>query len=200
VHVALNAETRGLVGAGVFAAMKPGASFVNTSRAEVVDQAALERAVGEHGIRAGLDVFEGEPSTATGEVSLDLSSLPGVYVTHHIGASTDQAQAAIADETVRIVRTYTETGRVPNVVNLAARTPATHMIVVRHRDVVGVLAHVLTELRAAGINVQAMENVVFEGAEAAIARIHLDQAPGADVLEAIGRSEHILATDLITLI
>jgi D-3-phosphoglycerate dehydrogenase / 2-oxoglutarate reductase len=199
VHVALNAETRGLVGERVFAAMKPGASFVNTSRAEVVDQAALERAVGEHGIRAGLDVFEGEPSSSTGDVSLELSSLPGVYVTHHIGASTDQAQAAIADETVRIIRTYGETGRVPNVVNLAARTPATHMLVVRHRDRVGVLAHVLTELRAAGINVQEMENVVFEGAEAAIARIHLDQAPSADVIESVNANEHVIATDLLTL-
>jgi D-3-phosphoglycerate dehydrogenase len=200
VHVALNAETRGLVGASVLDAMRPGSYFINTSRAEVVDHAALERAVRERGVRAGLDVFEGEPTSAAGEVSLALASLPGVYVTHHIGASTDQAQAAIADETVRIVRTYKETGRVPNVVNLAARTPATHMIVVRHRDVVGVLAHVLNALERAGINVQEMENVVFEGAEAAIARIHLDQAPGSDVLEAIGRNEHILATDLITLI
>ena len=199
VHVALNAETRGLVSDRVLSALKPGAYVVNTSRAEIVDQAALERAVRERGIRAGLDVFEGEPSAATGEVSLDLASLPGVYVTHHIGASTDQAQGAIADETVRIIRTYKETGRVPNVVNLAARTPATHMLVVRHRDRVGVLAHVLTELRAAGINVQEMENVVFEGAEAAIARIHLDQAPAADVLEAVNANEHIIATDLITL-
>jgi D-3-phosphoglycerate dehydrogenase len=199
VHVALNAETRGLVSDRVLSALKPGAYVVNTSRAEVVDQAALERAVRERGIRAGLDVFEGEPSAATGEVSLDLASLPNVYVTHHIGASTDQAQGAIADETVRIIRTYKETGRVPNVVNLAARTPATHMLVVRHRDRVGVLAHVLTELRAAGINVQEMENVVFEGAEAAIARIHLDQAPAADVLEAVNANEHIIATDLITL-
>jgi D-3-phosphoglycerate dehydrogenase / 2-oxoglutarate reductase len=199
VHVALNAETRGLVGEEVLAAMKPGAYFINTSRAEVVDQAALERAVGERGIRVGLDVFEGEPASATGDVSLELASLPGVYVTHHIGASTDQAQTAIADETVRIIRTYGETGRVPNVVNLAARTPATHMLVVRHRDRVGVLAHVLTELRAAGINVQEMENVVFEGAEAAIARIHLDQAPSPEVIESVNANEHVIATDLLTL-
>ena len=76
-----------------------------------------------------------------------LAQLPGVYGTHHIGASTDQAQEAIAAETVRIVRAFAETGRVPNVVNLARRTPATHMLVVRHRDRPGVLAHVFGHLR-----------------------------------------------------
>jgi D-3-phosphoglycerate dehydrogenase len=199
VHLALKDGTRGLIGAGVFEAMRPGAYFVNTSRAEIVDQTALASAVREKGIRAGLDVFEGEPATATGDVALDLAELPGVYVTHHIGASTDQAQAAIADETVRIVKTYLETGKVPNVVNLAAQTRATHMIVVRHRDRVGVLAHVLTAIRTAGINVQEMENVVFEGAEAAIARIQLDQQPAPDVVAAIEENEHVLATELLTL-
>jgi D-3-phosphoglycerate dehydrogenase len=100
-----------------------------------------------------------------------------VYGTHHIGASTDQAQEAIAAETVRIVRSYKETGRVPNVVNLAKRTPATHMLVVRHRDRPGVLAHVFHHLRQDNLNVQETENIVFEGAEAAVARINLDGAP-----------------------
>jgi D-3-phosphoglycerate dehydrogenase / 2-oxoglutarate reductase len=199
VHVALNGATRGLLGADFFEAMRPGAFFVNTSRAEVVDQLALEAAVAKKDIRAGLDVFAGEPAGATGDVDDQIVALPGVYGTHHIGASTDQAQAAIADETVRIVRAFKETGRVPNVVNLAERSPATHMLVVRHRDRVGVLAHILTELRAAGINVQEMENVVFEGAEAAIARIHLDDAPPADTLARMGENENIIATDLIAL-
>ncbi|MBO0799197.1 MAG: hydroxyacid dehydrogenase, partial [Blastocatellia bacterium] len=90
-----------------------------------------------------------------------------------------QAQEAIAAETVRIVRTFKETGKVPNVVNLSERTPATHLLVVRHRDRPGVLAHVFDEIKAADINVQEMENIVFEGAEAAIARIGLD-APLTD--------------------
>lgn len=199
LHIALNADTRGLVGADVFAAMKPGAVLLNTSRAEVVDQAALEAAIDEKGIRAGLDVFEGEPATATGECSVPLAARPGVYVTHHIGASTDQAQAAIADETVRIVRVFKETGVVPNVVNLAVRTQATHLLTVRHRDRVGVLAHVLGALRAAGINVQEMENVLFDGAGAAIARIQIDQVPTAEVLETVSGYEHVLATEVIDL-
>lgn len=199
LHVALTPETRGLVGKEVLGAMRPGAVLLNTSRAEVVDQSALEAAIDEKGLRVGLDVFEGEPATATGECSVPIASRAGVYVTHHIGASTDQAQAAIADETVRIVRVYKETGVVPNVVNLAVRTPATHLLTVRHRDRVGVLAHVLGALRAAGINVQEMENVVFDGAEAAIARIQVDQSPSGGVLETVAGNEHVLATEVIDL-
>ena len=104
---------------------------------------------------------------------------PSVYGTHHIGASTDQAQEAIAAETVRIIRTYKETGKVPNVVNLAKQTPATHMLVVRHRDKPGVLAHVFEYLRVAHLNVQETENIIFDGAHAAVARINLDGAPSA---------------------
>jgi D-3-phosphoglycerate dehydrogenase / 2-oxoglutarate reductase len=188
VHLALKPETRGLCDEKFFAAMKAGALFVNTSRAEVVDQAALERAVRERGIRAALDVFAGEPAGGTGEVTDAIFRLPGVTGTHHIGASTDQAQEAIAAETVRIVREFLETGRPPNVVNLARKSPATHLLVVRHYDRVGVLAAVFDRIQEAGINVQETENVVFEGAKAAVARIHLNQAPSGEVLDAIRRS------------
>jgi D-3-phosphoglycerate dehydrogenase / 2-oxoglutarate reductase len=181
VHLALNESTKGLVSGNVFERMRPTTIFINTSRAEIVDHAALAKAVRGHGIRVGLDVFPNEPTAATGEYSNDLLALPGVYGTHHIGASTTQSQEAIAAETVRIVRTYKETGRVPNVVNLATRTPATHMLIVRHRDRPGVLAHVFDRLRQAKINVQETENIVFEGAQAAVARINLDGAPSADV-------------------
>lgn len=188
VHLALKPETRGLIGEEFFGAMRPGAFFINTSRAEVVDQAALERAIREKNLRAGLDVFAGEPSGGTGEVSDSIFQLPGVVGTHHIGASTDQAQEAIAAETVRIVREYASTGRAPNVVNLARSSPATHLLVVRHYDRVGVLAAVFDALKEAGINVQETENIVFEGARAAVARIRLDQAASESVLESIRRS------------
>jgi D-3-phosphoglycerate dehydrogenase / 2-oxoglutarate reductase len=189
VHVALKPETRGLIDSDFFGAMREGAYFINTSRGEVVDQEALRRAMREKNIRAGLDVFAAEPASASGEFTDDIAREPNLYGTHHIGASTDQAQEAIADETVRIIRTFKETGRVPNVVNLARRSQATHTLVVRHRDRPGVLASVLGPLRAASINVQEMENVVFEGAEAAVARINLDAAPPSETLDKL-RADH----------
>jgi len=182
VHLALSKDTRGLLGESFFARMKRGAIFVNTARGEVVDYAALEKAVRERGIRAGLDVFPDEPTGATASFSTPLAALPGVYGTHHVGGSTDQAQEAIAAETVRVISSYVTTGKVPNVVNLARATPATHMLVVRHRDRPGVLAHVFDQLRRVGINVQETENVIFEGAEAAVARINLDGSPSPDTL------------------
>lgn len=199
VHLALSDGTRGLVDAALLARLKPGAMVVNTARAEVVDYAALEAAVKDRGLRVGLDVFRGEPAAGTGEYRDALVDLPDVYGTHHIGASTEQAQEAIAAETVRIISTFRQTGKVPNCVNLAARTPATHMLVVRHRDRPGVLAHVFDELRAAAINVQETENVIFAGAEAAVARINVDGRPGEDVLTRVRAHEHVLSVQIVEL-
>jgi D-3-phosphoglycerate dehydrogenase len=185
IHVALKNETKGLIDQEFFDRMKPGSLFVNAARAEVIDQAALERAVRSGNIRAALDVFNQEPSAGTGPIEAGIFKLDGAIGSHHIGASTDQAQQAIADETIRIITEYKKTGRAPNVVNIARKSPATHLLVLRHYDRVGVLADVFTRLRSAGINVQETENIVFDGARAAVARIHLDQAPPDEVVRAI---------------
>ena len=200
VHLALNAETKGLVNASILDKLKPGSYFINTARAEVVDYAALERAVRERDIRVGLDVFAAEPTAATGDFKDAILALQNVYGTHHIGASTDQAQEAIADETVRIIASYKDTGKVPNVVNLAKKTPATHMLVVRHRDRPGVLAHVFDHLRSGNINVQETENIIFEGAQAAVARINLDGTPSEALLKEMhDGNRDILDLHLVTI-
>jgi D-3-phosphoglycerate dehydrogenase / 2-oxoglutarate reductase len=200
VHLALGPETRGLVGEDVLGRLRPGAMLINTARAEVVDYEALARAVRERGIRVGLDVYPNEPTAGTAAFDDPLVAEPGVYGTHHIGASTDQAQEAIAAETVRIVASFSQSGRVPNVVNLAKRTPATHVLIIRHRDRPGVLAHVFEQLRRADINVQETQNIVFEGAQAAIARINLDGPPSQAQLDAIAPgNENILSVQLVAL-
>jgi len=198
VHIALTAETRGMISSDFFAAMHPGSYFINTSRGEVVDQAAMESAMREKGIRVGLDVYAGEPSLGTGEFDASITKEPGFSGTHHIGASTEQAQEAIAAETVRIVKIFKESGDVPNAVNLAQRTPATCMLAVRHYDRPGVLATVLGAISMARINVQEMGNVIFEGAEAAIARIHLEREPSPEMLaELLKANKDILELNVI---
>lgn len=200
VHVALNADTRSFLGAAFFAAMREGAYFINTARGEVVDQAALVEAMRTRGLRAGLDVYAGEPTSGTAEFTDEIAKEANLYGTHHIGASTDQAQEAIAAETVRIVREFKETGKVPNVVNLARQTPATHRLVVRHLDRPGVLATVLDAIKSEHINVQEMENIVFEGAEAAVARINLDNTPSREMLDRLrAGSPDIIELDLLEL-
>lgn len=187
VHLALTPQTRGFLGRAFFDSLRPSALFVNTARAELVDETAMLEAVRRRGVRVAVDVFQGEPSGGTGEVKSPLFAAEGVYGTHHVGGATEQAQEAVAQETVRVVLEYLKTGRAPNCVNLARRTAATHDLLLRFRDRVGVLAEVFAALRDAGISVQQTENVVFEGGAAAMARIQVDQEPSPHLLEAIRR-------------
>jgi D-3-phosphoglycerate dehydrogenase len=185
INVAANSETKHLVNAEFLATMRPGAYLINTSRGSVVDEAALAQAVGEKKLRAGLDVFEKEPAGNTGTIANAILKAPGVYGTHHVGASTDQAQVAIAHEVIRIVGTFRETGEVPNVVNRLARSSATHVLSIRHQNRPGVLAHVFGVLAGGAINVEEVENIIYHGAKATLARIHLDGVPDDGALERI---------------
>ena len=185
LHLALKPDTRKLVNAARLALLKPNAILINTARGEVVDQAALRTALQGGKLRAGLDVFDPEPAEATADFNDPILDLPNLYGTHHIGASTEQAQEAIAEEAIRIIETFVQTGVVLNCVNLATRTPAKWQLVVRHYDRVGVLAFVMDQIRRAGINIEEVQNVIFEGAAAASCRIQLDAEPGAELLAAI---------------
>jgi D-3-phosphoglycerate dehydrogenase / 2-oxoglutarate reductase len=185
VNVAATPETKHLVNAEFLAAMKPGSYLINTARGSVVDEAALQQAMRERGIRAGLDVFQNEPGTSTSEFASAIAQTPGVYGTHHVGASTDQAQVAIAHEVIRIVQSFRATGEVPNVVNRLARSSATHVLTIRHRNRPGVLAHVFGVLAGAEINVEEVENIIYHGAQATLARIHLDGQPESSALTRI---------------
>ena len=117
VNWALTPHTKGSLSDAFFGAMKTGAVFINASRAEVVDQRALENAIATKRIWAGLDVFDGEPAGGTAEYGGSLRTNDNVYCTHHIGASTEQAQEAVAAEVVHIVDQFIKTGKAPNLVN-----------------------------------------------------------------------------------
>jgi len=200
LHLPATPQTKHLVGPSFLSAMKPGAYLINTSRAELVDEGALLNAMADRDIRAAVDVFYGEAAGGTGVVDSDLLRDPRVIATPHIGASTDQAQEAVAAEAVRIVLDYQATGRVPNVVNVSRRSPACFLLIVRHRNRVGVLSHVFATLKDCGINVEETENIVFEGAQSCIARIAIDAAPSADVLARLTRENpDILGASLVPL-
>jgi D-3-phosphoglycerate dehydrogenase len=68
------------------------------------------------GIRAGLDVYADEPSTGEGAFSSALASHPNTCGTHHIGASTDQAQTAVADGVLEVISAFID-GTVLHCVN-----------------------------------------------------------------------------------
>lgn len=194
IHLAAAKETKNLVNAEVIGRLKPGAYVINTARADVVDYAALAAAIKEKNLRVGVDVFPDEPAGGTGAFGDAIVQAGGVvYGTHHIGASTEQAQEAIAAEAVRIVRVFKQTGQVENCVNIRAVSPAKCVVVVRHRNRPGVLAHTLNAISQMGANVEEMENVICEGAENAVAFIKLDAVLSREVLAQIqSGNEHVI--------
>jgi D-3-phosphoglycerate dehydrogenase len=200
LHLPLSDRTRGIVNRDVLDALPDGAMLINTARAELVVEEALVELVPKKKLRVGLDVFAGEPESSQASVSSPLLALPSVYATPHIGASTSQAQSAIAAETVRIVRSFLGEGEVPNVVNVCARSPARYQLVVRHLDRVGVLANVLAVIKRHGINVEELSNTVFEGARAACAKIRLGGRPSDACLAEISAfADEVLHVDLVPL-
>ena len=200
LHVALAPETEHLLSAERISKLRSGAIILNTARGAIVDTAALAEALRKGLVRAGLDVYEGEPSEGQGKFVNVLSGVPNWVGTHHIGASTDQAQRATADETVRIIDTYVRTGNVENCVNFAKETPAEYELVIRHYDKIGVLTRILSDLREVKINVHEVHNIIFEGAKAAVARIQLDAIPPQNTLNRItARKDEIINMKLVKL-
>lgn len=199
VCVAANEQTDGLIGEKFVNAMKHDSILVNISSGRVLDEGAIAAAVKSRGLRVGLDVFAREPETDKAAFDNALIKLPGVYGTMHVAASTDQAAHAVASETVRTIREWLDKGTAPNCVNRSQQSPATTLLSVRHLNRPGVLAHVFYTLGQGSINVEEMENIIYEGGEAAIARVHLDQAPSEQHLDAIRKNPSVLSVGVFTI-
>jgi len=192
IHVPSNADTKHLVDASFLAKMADGATLINTSRGDVVDETALIDALDNRDFRAGLDVFAHEPSSSTARFDSALAAHPRVVANHHVGASTDQAQGAVADGTLAIIDQYVK-GHIVNCVNMAEQSESACVISVRHLDQVGVLANVFDLLRARGLNVATMENRIFAGAKAAVATIHLSGVADDQLLDELKSIDEVLA-------
>ena len=198
LHVPAGPDTRHLVDAGFLAQMKKGAILLNTSRGDVVDEAALLEALDAGAVRAGLDVFADEPSSGKGAWDSPLARHANVVATHHIGASTAQAQRAIAAGVTEIVDAFMK-GEARHCVNLDPDRLGSVTLTVRHLDRVGVLAHVLEELRSAHLNVEHMVNRVFRGGEAAVATIDVADPASEELLAALRAIPHVLGVSVVTL-
>src|SRR5436190_324206 len=119
LHLPSTPETRHLFDDRRFARCKAGIRLINTARGELVDEAALRRAI-ERGIvaAAALDVFEIEPPS-----DWSLAQLPQVIATPHIAASTEEAQELVGIETAATVRDFLRDGTVRNAVNFPSIHP-----------------------------------------------------------------------------
>jgi D-3-phosphoglycerate dehydrogenase len=198
LHVPAGPDTKGLVDAAFLARMRPGAILVNTSRGDVVDEPALLAALDAGAVRAGLDVYAGEPGSGSADWVSTLAQHPAVVGTHHIGASTEQAQLATADGVVEIIDAFAA-GEARNCVNLAPGRAGAATLSIRHVDRVGVLARVLDVLSAADLNVEHMENRVFEGRTAALATIDVAGDVPDDLLARLAEIPHVLGVSTATI-
>jgi D-3-phosphoglycerate dehydrogenase len=200
IHLDANERTHLMIGREVLSLLPRGAIFVNTSSADVVDYAALAEVAGEKELRIGLDVLPSEPDARRSLYDHPVLHAGLVYATPHIGASTDEAQRAIANETLHVLRSFLTKGEVPNVVNISASSWARYQVVVRHIEKTGALAHVLSVLKRHGIHVQELDNTVFEGGRAACAKIRVETRPSEGCLaEIMAFSSEILHVDLVSL-
>jgi len=193
IHLPATPQTKGLFNKEMFSYMKDGAYLINTSRQDIVIEDDLLEAINEKNIRFGCDVFSGEPESKTGEVKSKLQNNPNIYVTHHIGASTAQAQDAVAQETINIINHFVHSGVIDHWVNRANITDAHYQLVVKHYDKPGVLAGVLDLLRAGDINIEEIENVIFDGGLAASCTMKLKNAANADMLKKMSENTNVIS-------
>jgi len=191
LHVPSTDETRHLVDSDFLHQLKDGAILLNTSRGDVVDQGALLAALDAGKVRAGLDVFPDEPGTGEGPWDSPLARHPRVVATHHIGASTRQAQQAIAAGVTEIVDAFVA-GEARHCVNLDPSRLGSITLTVRHLDRVGVLAEIFGTLRSAGLNVEHMENRVFRGGRAAVASMDVAGETSEALLAALREIPDVL--------
>ena len=198
LHVPSHEDTRHLVDETFLSQMRPGAILLNTSRGEVIDEPALLKALDAGTVRAGLDVFADEPPSGTGPWDSPLGRHPNVVATHHIGASTEQAQRAIAAGVTEIVEAFVA-GEARHCVNLDPSRLGSITLTVRHLDRVGVLARILDTLSTAGLNVEHMENRVFRGGQAAVASIDVAGQVADSLLADLREIPDVLGVSEVTL-
>lgn len=103
IHLVLSARTRGLIGERELRRMRPAAFLINTSRAAIVNQAALEAALRENRLAgAGLDVFDEEPLPS----NHPFRTLPNVLATPHLGYVTQGNYHVYYQEAVEDIAAY----------------------------------------------------------------------------------------------
>lgn len=110
LHCPATEETRGMIGARRIAAMKRGATLINTARADLIDyEAMIEALESGHLGGAGLDVFPQEP-----KVDARLVALPNVISQPHIGSATVEGREASGEKVIANIRFWADGHRPPD--------------------------------------------------------------------------------------
>jgi D-3-phosphoglycerate dehydrogenase len=199
IHLPATSQTKGLFNKEMFSHMKPNSMLINTARADIIDQDAMIEAIKEKNIRVALDVIKNEPENKSADITSPLQELKNVYLTHHIGASTEQAQNAVAAETIRIIKEYTQSGVIAHWVNRAKISDAHYQLVVKHFDKPGVLASILSIIREKNINIEEIENIIFDGGVVACCTIKLKSPMTTEMLKQMNESSNVLSVSHVAI-
>ncbi len=199
IHLPATPQTKGLFNKEMFGYMKPNSFLINTARADLIDQDALIEAIKTKNIRVAMDVIKNEPEQKTGEVKSPLQELPNVYITHHIGASTEQAQNAVAAETVRIIKDFINSGLIAHWVNKGKIPDAHFQLVVKHFDKPGVLASIMSIIRDRNINIEEIENVIFDGGVVACCTMKLKVPVTTDMLKQMKENKNVISVSHVAI-
>ncbi len=200
VHVPAVKETIKMINKDFLKLLKPNAVLINTARANlVVEEDLIERLNTVKGFWYGSDVFGGEPAEKKAAFDNKLAKHPKVVGTHHIGASTIEAETAIGVEAVRMVKEYAATKKVNNCVNMAMDVKATHCITVKYMSTVGTLAGILAPFTEHKLKIEELHNEVFKDRHACVAGVHFtgDVAKKEDLVAAIAKVAGVLDTTFV---
>jgi D-3-phosphoglycerate dehydrogenase len=190
-----------LVDAEFLQNMRDGAYIVYVGHPAAVDEAALAEIARERHLRVAYDISAPHLATSNaGRFKSRLQALPKAIGTYRLADRTEQSYEATTDELLRVIREFLIAGRVVNCVNLLERSPATWQLVLRLKDTVGVLASVMGQIRADGINVEEISSQVFTGAQAGFCTIALDERPSTEALSAIRELDGVLHLELRALV
>jgi len=199
IHLPATSQTKGLFNKEMFNYMKPNSMLINTARADLIDQDAMIEAIKTKNIRVALDVIKNEPEGKTADISSPLQELKNVYLTHHIGASTEQAQNAVAAETIRIIKDYIESGVIAHWVNRAKISDAHYQLVVKHFDKPGVLAAIMSIIRETNINIEEIENIIFDGGVVACCTMKLKTPLTTEMLKQMNENVNVLSVSHVAI-
>ncbi|PPQ40788.1 D-3-phosphoglycerate dehydrogenase [Rhodoblastus acidophilus] len=158
LHVPETPQTKNMIGAEQFAAMKKGAYFINNARGTTVDVNALAEALKSgHLLGAAVDTFPKEPAGNGEKFASPLQGLDNVLITPHIGGSTEEAQERIGAEVARKLIDYSDIGSTVGAVNfpqvqLPPRPTGTRFMHV-HRNVPGVMRKLIDAFSSRDLNI-----------------------------------------------
>lgn len=181
---------KALLGAKELASMKKGACLINGSRGSLVDLAALKEAVESgHLGGAALDVFPEEPKTNTDDFKCDVTGVENIFLTPHIGGSTEEAQTNIALEVAESFIKFIDNGSTAGSVNFPPVTlpsfPDSNRILNVHQNVPGALTEINQLVSSVGVNINAQ--YMATGQEVGYLIMDLDKALSDELKEKLSK-------------